>query len=193
MAQLRCPCFPDGSVGKESACSDLGLIPGLGRCPGEEKGYPLQCSGLENFMDCVSPWGCKKTGMTEQLSLHFGIWKTREICMRYYYPGTLERSCSRGYGGEVCPGKAHRVLGNIVIWSPPCPNLKATVHSSKLVLRIVLFDGDTDEKGKHCQKFIIYLVFTAPGTGFLLELPHYFISSSQHSSEANSAITPILQ
>ena len=44
-----------GSVGKESACNegDLGLIPGLGRSPGEGKGYPLQYSGLENFMDCT--------------------------------------------------------------------------------------------------------------------------------------------
>ena len=35
--------FPGGSNGKESACSvgDLGLIPGLGRSPGEGKGYPL--------------------------------------------------------------------------------------------------------------------------------------------------------
>ena len=35
--------FPGGSGGKESACSvgDLGLIPGLGRSPGEGKGYPL--------------------------------------------------------------------------------------------------------------------------------------------------------
>ena len=32
---------------------DLGLIPGLGRSPGEVKGYPLQYSGLENSMDCV--------------------------------------------------------------------------------------------------------------------------------------------
>ena len=32
---------------------DLGLIPGLGRSPGEEKGYPLQYSGLENSMDCI--------------------------------------------------------------------------------------------------------------------------------------------
>ena len=43
-----------GSVGKESACNagDLGLIPGLGRSPGEGNSYPLQYSGLENFMDC---------------------------------------------------------------------------------------------------------------------------------------------
>ena len=47
--------FPGGSAGKESACivRDLGLIPGLGRSPGEGKGYPLQYSGLENSMDCI--------------------------------------------------------------------------------------------------------------------------------------------
>ena len=32
---------------------DLGLIPGLGRSPGEGKGYPLQHSDLENSMDCI--------------------------------------------------------------------------------------------------------------------------------------------
>ena len=33
--------FPGGSYGKESACNpdDLGSIPGLGRSPGEGKGY----------------------------------------------------------------------------------------------------------------------------------------------------------
>ena len=38
--------FPDSSVGKESTSSarDLGLIPGLGRCPGEGIGYLLQYS-----------------------------------------------------------------------------------------------------------------------------------------------------
>ena len=42
-----------GSAGKESACNarDLGLIPGLGRSPGEGKGYPLQYSALENPKD----------------------------------------------------------------------------------------------------------------------------------------------
>ena len=44
-----------GSDSKESACSvgDLGLIPGLGRSPGEGKGYTPQYSGLENSMDCI--------------------------------------------------------------------------------------------------------------------------------------------
>ena len=47
--------FPCGSAGNKSACNvgDLGSIPGLGRCPGEGKGYPLQDSGLENPMDCI--------------------------------------------------------------------------------------------------------------------------------------------
>ena len=46
--------FPCGSAGKESPCNagDLGSILGLGRSPGEGKGYPFQYSGLENFMDC---------------------------------------------------------------------------------------------------------------------------------------------
>ena len=45
--------FPGSSNGKESACSagDLGLIPGLGRSPGEGNGNPLQYSCLENPMD----------------------------------------------------------------------------------------------------------------------------------------------
>ena len=39
--------------GKESACNagDPGLIPGLGRSPGEANGNPLQYSGLGNPMD----------------------------------------------------------------------------------------------------------------------------------------------
>ena len=43
------------AAGKESTCNagDLGSIPGLGRSPGEGKGYPLQYSGLENSMDCI--------------------------------------------------------------------------------------------------------------------------------------------
>ena len=38
--------FPDSSVGKESTCNagDPGSIPGSGRSPGEEVGYPLQNS-----------------------------------------------------------------------------------------------------------------------------------------------------
>ena len=55
--------FPCGSAGKESACNvgDLGSVPGLGRCPGEGKGYPLQYSGLENSMDSIVHGGSKES------------------------------------------------------------------------------------------------------------------------------------
>ena len=48
-------CFPCGLAGEESTCNagDLGSIPGLGRSPGEGKGYPFQYSGLENSMGCI--------------------------------------------------------------------------------------------------------------------------------------------
>ena len=50
--------FPDGSDGKESAYNpgDLGLIPGLGRSPGERHGNPPQYSSLENSMDRGAWW-----------------------------------------------------------------------------------------------------------------------------------------
>ena len=42
----------------------MGSIPELKRSPGEGNGYPLQYSSLGNY----SPWGCKGSDMTEQLS-----------------------------------------------------------------------------------------------------------------------------
>ena len=53
--KMELATFSCGSAGKESTCNagDLGWILGLGRFPGEGKGYPLQYSGLENSMDCV--------------------------------------------------------------------------------------------------------------------------------------------
>ena len=58
-----------GSASKESTCNvgDLGLIPGLGRSSGEGKGYPLQYSGLDNFMDCIVH-GVAELETTERLS-----------------------------------------------------------------------------------------------------------------------------
>ena len=62
--------FPCVSAGKESACNvgELGSIHGLGRSPGEGKGYPLQYSGLENSMGCIVH-RVAESDTTEQLSL----------------------------------------------------------------------------------------------------------------------------
>ena len=59
----------------ESACNegDLDSIPGLGRSPRGGDGNPFQYSCLENPCEqrslvCYSPWGCKESNTTEQLS-----------------------------------------------------------------------------------------------------------------------------
>ena len=64
--------FPGGSAGKESACNagDLGSILGLGKSPGEGKGYPLQYSGLENSMDYTVHGVTKSRTGPSDFSLH---------------------------------------------------------------------------------------------------------------------------
>ena len=62
--------FPGGSDDKESASNagDLGLIPGLGRSPGEENGNPVQYSCLMNSMDKRSLVGYGMAKSQTQLS-----------------------------------------------------------------------------------------------------------------------------
>ena len=67
--------FPGGSDGNESACSagDPGLIPGLGRSPGEGNGYPTPVFLSGEFHGQRSPvgyrpWGWKELDTTEQLA-----------------------------------------------------------------------------------------------------------------------------
>ena len=72
---LLCIGFPGGSDIKESACSAgvPGLIPGLGRSPGEGNGNPLQCSCLKKPEDRgaqrASVHGVAESETTEQLTL----------------------------------------------------------------------------------------------------------------------------
>ena len=63
--------FPCGSAGKQSTCNseDLGSIPGVGRSPGEGKGYPLPVFLPREFHGLYSPWGRKELDTTEQLTL----------------------------------------------------------------------------------------------------------------------------
>ena len=65
--------FPCGSAGKESACNagDPSSIPGLGRSPGEGKGYPLQYSGLENSIDCIVQGVTKSWTRLSDFHFHF--------------------------------------------------------------------------------------------------------------------------
>ena len=63
--------FPGGSDDKASVYNvgDLGSIPGLGRSPAEGKWQPIPVFWPREFHGLYSPWGCKESDMTEQLSL----------------------------------------------------------------------------------------------------------------------------
>ena len=52
---------------------DPSLIPGLGRSPGEGKGYPLQYSGLENSMNSIVDWVAKSWTRLSNFHFHEGV------------------------------------------------------------------------------------------------------------------------
>ena len=52
---------------------DLGSIHGLGRNPGEGKGYPLQYSGLENSTDCIIHGIAKSRTLLSDFHFHFQV------------------------------------------------------------------------------------------------------------------------
>ena len=73
--------FPCGLAGKESTCNvrDLGLIPGLGRSPGEGKDYPLQYSGLENSINYIVHGVTKNWTRLSDFHFHFHAQKHRHV------------------------------------------------------------------------------------------------------------------
>ena len=141
---LAAPCgiFPHSSVGKESACNagDPSLIPGSGRSAGEGKGYPLQYSGLENYMDCIvmGSQRVRQDWATFTFTFHVPCgnlvpWPGTELLlnMKYIRPGlgnatvwhtAFQTKCcfSRGCqypGGSLCRG------------NPLSANRQAVIHS----------------------------------------------------------------
>ena len=61
--------FPGGSVVKNlTVMQETGLIPGLGRSPGEGNGNPLQYSCLGNSMD-RGAWQATLHGVTKELDM----------------------------------------------------------------------------------------------------------------------------
>ena len=69
------PGFPCGLADKEPDCNagELGLIPGLGRSPGEGKGYPLHYSDLKKSMDCIVHGVAKSQTRLGDFSLHLHV------------------------------------------------------------------------------------------------------------------------
>ena len=59
-------------------------IPGLGRSPGEGKGYPLQYSGLENSMDCIVHGVAKSRTRLRDFHLLYLYWASRVNWCHYF-------------------------------------------------------------------------------------------------------------
>ena len=110
--------FPCGSADKESACNAgyLGLIPGLGRSPGEGKGYPLQYSGPENSMDCIIH-AVAESDRTEpqRLSLSLLRWLSGKEPPCQCRRGGLD-PCQEEYLEEEIPTHSSVLAGNSHGW-----------------------------------------------------------------------------
>ena len=121
--------FPCGSAGKESTCNvgDLGLIPGLGRSPGEGKGCLFQYSGLENSMDCIVHGVAKS--WTRLSDTHFTIMmrsRTYQICGWEAEVGQRKRLAE-----ELCMSGCfllYRSLPRLTFTEPSQASLTNTVH-----------------------------------------------------------------
>ena len=71
-------------VKNHPAEEDLGLIPILGRFPGEGNGYPLQYSGLESSMD-RGAWHSTVHGVTKsQTQLRDFYFHTQRVSTNTY-------------------------------------------------------------------------------------------------------------
>ena len=92
------------------------MIPGLGRSPGEGKGYPLQYSGLENSLDCSSPWGCEESDTTKQLSLHL----TPLVAQTAKHLPAMQETWVQSLGQEDPLEKEKATHSSILAWRIRC-------------------------------------------------------------------------
>ena len=137
------------SDGKESTCNagNLGLNPGSGRSPGEENGYLLQYSCLENSMDreawwVYSPWGHKEWGRTWVTNtFHFSCYRLWEgsralhqhcpTCARLYQTlqftgsGEPRDSPSQDVASSLSPGKTRGHMWAMWAVAKPPPTTAA--------------------------------------------------------------------
>ena len=66
---------------------DLGLIPELGKSPGEGKGYPLQYSALKSSMDCIAHGFANSQTRLRDFHIVPHCWEV--ICIHMTSPGVL--------------------------------------------------------------------------------------------------------
>ena len=82
-------CFPDSSVGKESASNaeDPGSIPGSGRSPGEGLGYPLQYSWASLVAQLVKNPPAMWVDLGSIPGLGRSPWRRERVPTPIFWPG----------------------------------------------------------------------------------------------------------
>ena len=101
--------FPCGSAGKESPCNvgDLSSISGLGRTPGEGKGYlPTPVFWPREFHGLYSPWDRKEADTTEWLSL------SGNLMQFIYFSG-----CNNPFEGQMSNFIPLLVYNSMSLWT----------------------------------------------------------------------------
>ena len=136
-----------GSEDKESAhdAGDLGSIPGLGRSPGERKGYPLQYFGLDNPVECIQSLGSQWVGhnwatFTFRGSLHF------VLLLQNLWSGSVVLCSVVSNSWEP-----HRLYSS---WDPPAQN--TGVGSLSFLLGIFPTQGSNPGL-PHCRQILYQL------------------------------------
>ena len=86
---------------------DMCLIPGLVRCPGAGKGYPLQYAGLENSMDWILHGFAKSWTRLSNFHFHF----TNKVLI---YSVTFAAAAAAAKSLQSCP-----TLSDAIDGSPP--------------------------------------------------------------------------
>ena len=128
--------FPHSSLGKESACNaeDPGSIPGLGRSPGEGKGYPLQYSGLENSMDYVRGVAKSRTRLSYlHLHLHHTAYWRWTTDWALLHLGINRRDRQTRWLTHLRSGNQSPDLGSHRVSHYPSPKFQTWVfHTQKL-------------------------------------------------------------
>ena len=133
-----------GSAGKVSAynAGDLGLIPGLGRSPGEGKGYSLQYSSLENSMNCIVHGVANQKLESLSQDILLEAQQLRAPCLPHLPTLVLMLSLLRlnSQWSALCPSLHRRMslLHNRPHW-PTCPQvsfLGVTQNLSGLSMKV---------------------------------------------------------
>ena len=139
--------FPGGSDGKESTCNsgNLGLIPGLGRHPGEGNGNQLHYSCLENSTD-LQAWWAIVHGVTKSWTwrndFHFTSLPGEARLPVAPCPGSLCQICGSNF--LLCMGCAQAPMVPAAVWGLFSP--WALIHCWSIL-------GKSSSKAKQTDKF----------------------------------------